>query len=79
MTVFVWTDTTPGFREDWSKDEFSTNWAQPTARCLFCGEGFRNGQKAWHWQGDDAHIRAHADCVKARAPGLLLDIAACLR
>ena len=81
MTVFTYAPERGLSPDAMNPDEFKTTWMHVSPRCLFCGEGFRRGQKVWHWggssRGDD--INAHAVCVAKSARGLMLDIVECLR
>lgn len=58
--------------------------------CMFCGKGFDTGAEVFYWRGYHAsrlwagdkpvdEITAHAECVADKAPGLLSDIAECVR
>ena len=80
MTVFIWTDakTTAEEFAEATQDRQTTMWVTPSAFCTFCGEPMLHGQKAWAWDGC-TNIIAHAVCVKARATGIMKDIAECLR
>jgi hypothetical protein len=64
------------------------NWDGYT--CLFCGKGFDPNVRVFYWRGFHAsrlwagakpkdEIVAHARCVSQKAPGLLADIAECVR
>lgn len=79
MTVFTWKKQPAN--PDVPKDEFDTQWATSSPRCVFCGGFFENGQRAWHWHidGSDRDIRAHATCVADNATGILKDIGECLK
>lgn len=77
MSVFVWA-TQSVDPDTLTKDEFRTAWAMNAPQCIFCGESIRNGQKIWHWHAErDAH--AHAACMKRHGPGILKDIAECMK
>ena len=50
-----------------------------TEKCIFCGHGFSDHQTVFTWLGKEADLTAHARCVTKAAPGLLSDIAECVR